>query len=476
MAYELVDAPPGRYELVDHPPIKLGAEALPDTVAAYAGDYHPATQLLAGVGGALGDISTRLGQLWAYGSRGGPNVPAPDLTQQQKTDLEANQALYKESPMAMLGNIGTKLGLTAPAAGPVYGAATNVASKILPSWLQFAAPAAGGAAVGAGVPAVTEPNANLTQGAIGGAVADAATRGLSRVVQPITQSPAVQNLLSRDVVPTIGQAAGGMANRIEEKLMSVPFVGDVIGAARNRARNEAGTAGINLQMPKGMEVSQPGTAGVEQARANLSQGYKDLYGNTSIGRDPQLLQDLDNALQKPIIPLSQEYKKAYDKIVKTTILDRLPAGATFPTGEVKKQIESDLGAKIRELGPMPSGQDLALKSVLEEARTAVRNLANRGAGVDQAQRTALDRGWANMKDMETAASRAEVNKGVPTPLQIINAAKEGSKLEKFGRDAQEVMGNRVPNSGTTDRALMALILGGLGAGASKTETYQQTPI
>jgi hypothetical protein len=120
---------------------------------------------------------------------------------------------------------------------------------------------------------------------------------------------------------------------------------------------------------------------------------------------------------------------------------------------------------------MPSGQDNALRIALEEARKSVRNLANRTAGVDQARRASLDRGYANMKDMETAAGRSEANGGVPTPLQIINSAKEGSRLEGLGRDAQEVLGNRVPNSGTTDRLLMSLLLGGAGAAAS----HEQVP-
>jgi hypothetical protein len=462
-------------------PIKIGREGLADQLVETARYTHPIGQGLAGIGFGLDDLSTRAGQLWAYANRGGPNVPAPELTPEQQSTLQEHRALYQDSPMAMTGNIGTGAALTAPLAGPVFNAAKAGGEAVLPWFAKFLAPTAGAGVVG-GATATTQPTLpgestaqNMQHGGVAGVIADTVLRGGARAIQPITQSPAVQRLLNQDIVPTIGQAVGGMANRMEEKVMSWPFVGDIISGARNRARNELGEAGINLQMPKDLKVTQPGNAGIEQAKTNLSQGYNDLYGNTSVGRDPKLLQDLDAAANKPVIPLSEDYKKNFDRIIKREVLDRLPAGATFPTGEVKKQIEASLGEQIRGLGPMPSGQDLALKQALEEARGAVRNLANRGAGIDQSRRAALDRGYANMKDMETAATRSESNGGVPTPLQIIQAAKEKSKLEGLGRDAQEVLGNRVPNSGTTDRALMAMMLGGLGAGASQNEHYQSTP-
>lgn len=466
MPYELVEPAAGKYELVDQP-AKIGVEGLPDAVKAVAGDFHPLTQM--GVGAKA---------LWDMAAMKLKQGAGLDLSPEQQNEIRANRALLEESNPALAGALTSGIGAGALAA-PV---ANFAAARIAPALPRILQPAATAAVGGMTLNAATNPSlpgesseSNIQAGGVGGALADTLLRGGSRLVQPIVQSPAVQRLLQNNVVPTPGQAAGGVLNRLEEKVMSWPFVGDIIAASRNRARNELGTAGINLQMPKGSEVTQPGNAGIEQAKTNLSQGYNNLYGNTTIGRDERLVQDLDAAVNKPTIPLSDQYKAAYDRIIKAQVLDRLKPGETFPTGEVKKQIESSLGEEIRKLGPNPTGQHGDLKVALEAARTAVRDLANRGAGVDQGARTTLDRGWANMKDMETAASRSESNAGVPTPLQIIQAAKERSKLEQLGRSAQEVMGNRVPNSGTTDRALMAMLLGGLGAGASKTETYQQTP-
>jgi hypothetical protein len=461
MAYELVDAPPGgRYELVDHPPIKLGAEALPDTVAAYAGDYHPATQLLAGVGGALGDISTRLGQFWAYGNRGGPDVPTPDLTQQQKTDLEANQALYKASPMAMLGNIGTKLGLTAPAAGPLYGAATNMASKILPSWLQFAAPAAGGAAVGAGVPVVTEPDANLTQGAVGGAVADAATRGAARIIQPITQSPAVQALLQKNIVPTIGSAAGGIAKGIEDKLTSIPFVGDLIKRRQIGAREELNSAQLKLGTPPGENATAIGNEGVSQVKDAFGRAYGKVYDGNEIGMTKRLQQDLDAAKNSTTIPLNDEEVRTFDKIIKRDITDRLATGPV-PTNDAKAVIEGALGkAAFEAKGP--------LQDALKRAKTAFRDAMGQSVGPDgAAELKAIDKAYSNFADVKKAVKQAEGASGVATPRQFQRNAKPG-EVKDLANAAQQVLPPSIPNSGTTDRALLNwLLLSGGAMGANQ---------
>jgi hypothetical protein len=444
-------------------PLKIGVEGLPDAVKAVAGDFHPLTQAAVG-GKALWDMA-------AMKLKQGLGL---NLSPEEQTTIAANRALLENSTPALAGAMATGVGAGALAA-PFAGFAAARFAPALPGMLQPAVPAA---VTGMVLNAATNPtlpgesgDKAINQGGLAAVAADTLLRGGARVVQPITQSPAVQNLLQRNVVPTIGQSAGGMANRIEEKLSSVPVVGDIISSARNRARNELGVAGINEGLPADLRVNQPGNAGVEQAKTNLSDAYKNLYGNTRIGADAQLTQDLNAAVNKPTIPLSDDYRKVYDKIVKSEITDRLTPGATFPTGEVKAQIEASLGKKIRDLGPMPSGQDLALKQSLEEARNAVRDLANRGAGVDQSRRAALDRGWANMKDMKTAAGWSEANGGIPTPLQIINAAKEGTPLEQLGRSAQEVLGNKVPNSGTTDRLLMSLLLGAGGAAAS----HEQVP-
>lgn len=468
MTYELVEEPNGRYELLDQPPRKIGVEGLPDAVKAIAGDFNPLTQMAVGGKGLL-DMAVYKGKQ-SLGMKLNPEEEAAGA---------ANRALLQASDPAKAGAVMVGAG-TYPLVAP---AANFVASRVapaLPSWLGWIPTAATTGAVTnvATTPRLQGDPENTTskaieEGAIGGVLGEGVFRGASRLAQPILQTPAVRRLLDKEIVPTVGQGMGGWANRMEEKAMSIPIVGDIINSSRNRARNELGTAAINLEMPAGMKVTKPGNAGVEQADDLLSEGYKKLYGSGTVTRDTQLVSDLRNAVNTPAIPLSNDYKRMYDQIIKRDVLDRLKPNESFTAAEVKTQIEADLGKVIRGLGT--KGQEGALRDAVLQARQAVRDLAGRQAGVDQVARKALDTGYANTRAMEGAASRAEGNAGVPTPLQLIREARDGSKLQQLGRDAQEVMGARVPNSGTTDRALMALLIGGAGAGASSTDTYKSVP-
>jgi hypothetical protein len=444
---------------------KIGAEGIGDAVKDVAGDFHPLTQMAVGGKALLDMAALKLKQGVGF-----------KLSPEDELTIRANRALLEASNPALAGAVATGIGAGALSLPAANFAAARLAPA-LPAFLQPTVPAA---VAGMTINAATTPTLPgesaekaIQQGAVGGVLGDAAMRVGSRVIQPITQSQTVQNLLNKEIVPTPGQSAGWVMNRMEEKLASIPVLGDIVSSARNRARNELGTAAINLEMPKGMKVSEPGNSGIQQADDLLSEGYKRLYGNTTVSRDTQLVQDLADAVKTPAIPLSQDYQRMYEQIIKRDVLDRLAPGQTFKSADVKTQIEADLGKAIRKL--TPHGQDGALRDALTAARQAVRDLAGRQAGVDQVARKALDTGYANVRAMDTAAGRSETNAGVPTPLQIINAAREGSRLEQLGRDAQSVLGNRVPNSGTTDRTLLALMIGGAGAAGSTTEPYQKIP-
>ena len=72
-----------------------------------------------------------------------------------------------------------------------------------------------------------------------GAVGGAGGQALGRAMRGFTPTPEAQEMISRGVQPSFGQSMGGIANRTEQKLTSVPIAsGDAIGYARNRASKE----------------------------------------------------------------------------------------------------------------------------------------------------------------------------------------------------------------------------------------------
>jgi hypothetical protein len=86
-----------------------------------------------------------------------------------------------------------------------------------------------------------------------------------------------------------------------------------------------------------------------------------------------------------------------------------------------------------------------------------------------------DAGWANLVRVEGAAKAAHNSDGMFTPAQLNQAIRSADDsvrgravsrgealMQDLGRAGQNVIGNKIPNSFTTDRALMAG--GTMGAG------------
>ena len=116
--------------------------------------------------------------------------------------------------------------------------AGNVANPL--SWgggAGVARAAVAGAAQGGLTPVAADANFAAEKakqaglGAAGGAV-------LTKALSGLRATPEARELMDQGIQPTVGQSLGGMANRVEQKLSSVPFVGDAINYARNRAQGE----------------------------------------------------------------------------------------------------------------------------------------------------------------------------------------------------------------------------------------------
>ncbi|MBK7025376.1 MAG: hypothetical protein IPH41_18505 [Sulfuritalea sp.] len=109
-------------------------------------------------------------------------------------------------------------------------------------------------------------------GLMGGAV-PAVASGISRMISPrASVNPDVLALRAAGVRPTVGQTLGGMANRVEEKAISLPIVGDAIASARTRATGELNQAVANRALqpigakaPAGSARARTGGGGAVEA-------------------------------------------------------------------------------------------------------------------------------------------------------------------------------------------------------------------
>ncbi len=311
-------------------------------------------------------------------------------------------------------------------------------------------------------------------GAFGGAV-PAVVGGVSRVVSPkASVNPNVQLLKSEGVTPTIGQALGGRWNTLEEKATSLPIAGDMISSARARALSEFNNAAINRASGKvGAQVEGTGQGAIREAGDAISQSYDDALSSIKVVRfDPQFGQDLaqlKGMAQSLTPPMRAKFNAKLDEVVGSRM-----SGAGSMLGPTYKKVDSEIGQLAAKFGK----SSVASESELGDAFTQLQNLLKQQAMRSNPNAaTALkqaDAGWANLVRLEGAAKAGKNAEGLFTPAQLNAAIQKADSsvrgrsvsrgtalMQDLGNAGQQVIGNKVPNSFTTDRALIAG--GGLGA-------------
>lgn len=342
--------------------------------------------------------------------------------------------------------------------------------------------AAGGAAMGAMQPVTEGDFAKekakqvMTGAAFGGAL-PVATGAAARVINPkAATNPNVQLLRSEGVTPTIGQTLGGFANKAEQKLMSVPLLGDAIAAARGRANQGLERAAFNRALsPIGMKLPE-GLAGrdaisfTEQA---LAQNYDDVLnriGAIKIDKTFNMqvsgLRNMVNRMNAPKAE-KQAFFAALDKINQSN------TGGVI-TSDAYKNLESVLGKNAQTL---KSAQDVFKNDIgdaVKQLQAELRSMLQRQAGQHSGDLSKANKAWANFKRVQRAAASLGAEEGSFSPAQLQNAIKALDKskdkgafsrgnalMQDLGDAGKSVLGNTVPNSGTAER----LLLGGGALGS-----------
>lgn len=314
-------------------------------------------------------------------------------------------------------------------------------------------------------------------GAVGGALAAPLAAGIGRVLAPRGNTLA-DDLAAKGIEPTIGQRLGGTWNALEEKAMSIPVIGDAIGAARNRAREQFNTAAINEALaPIGKKVAGAGANAVDEAHRMVSQTYDDALGKLKgVFIDDAASAEL-RALQDGAENMAPEMAAKFQKTLASRVLGRV-SPANGIEAQTLKGIDSELG----ELAANYSRSALASERELGGAFKELMHILSRAAARQNPEQAsaikAADAAFSRMIRVENAAKAAKSTEGVFTPGQLLSGVMQADKsarknavgrgtslMQKFASDAQQVLGNKVPDSGTTGRALAAALLAG-GAGVT----------
>lgn len=438
----------------------------------------------------------------------------------QETALGAQQLLGHGAQAVGLNGVGNWLvndanqGLThgaqevAPysSAHPLVTGAGNVAGSIAATApLAALAPAAttlrGMAAVGSGLGAANaalspvDPNSQNYWGDKGQQAAiGAATGGLlspvaglaGRVISP-NVSPDVQKLLDAGVTPTPGQILGGGWARTEDKLTSLPVIGDMIKNAQQRAVGQFNKAAYNEALaPIGQKFSgEIGQEGIEQVGKQIGDVYDNVLPKMQMKVDPQFTSDVTNLGQMAQgLPASQQ--QTFMNVLKTQIFGKLGPQGNMD-GQTLKGVQSELAKTASGYLKDPSFDNRQLGAAVSALRDAVDgNLARVNPADLSDQLASANQAWGNFVRLRSAAAStgAANNGGIFTAAQLQSAVRANDKsvgkgafasgnalMQDLSGAGQRVLGSKYPDSGTVGRGLMSLLApGSVAAGMATAPT------
>lgn len=308
--------------------------------------------------------------------------------------------------------------------------------------------------------------------AVGGALGGLGVPPREVPRRPVRES--VRTLAREGVQMTPGQVAGGLARRVEEGVQRIPFVGQPIRRAQRESIESFNLAAANRSLaPIGQRVPEGVAAGneaVDFAQRAIGGEYDSILPSVTIRPDAQLLQDVQ-AIQQQLQFMTPDRAAQLQRILDQRITSRLASRQAI-TGQEYQQIRSELGKLARGYGPSP---DMDQRQVADALNTVIGALDNAAARQNAGAGPALqnvNRAYAGLAQLETAAAKNPVG-GVVTPRQMGTAVRQTDRSvrkrataagnamnQDFVTAGQDVLPATLPDSGTPEGAMMgALALG-----------------
>ena len=365
-------------------------------------------------------------------------------------------------------------------------ASTLPAAAVLPVGAGLGARTAIGAASGGAFGALQPVTENQDKfwsekakqagtGAAVGAVAAPIMGGIARMVSPRTSTD-VKALMKEGVTPSMGSILGGAAKTAEDKLQSVPILGDAITYSKQAAVKDLNRAAFKRVLaPLGKPIpKEVGREGFSKVAQTLSDAYNDLLPRLKFKADQQFAGELNN-LRTMAANLSQPEAEQFEKIVRNQVVGKFtPQGNA--SGETVKAIESELGRLARGYSKDASFDKRQLGSALTELQAAIRRTLQRINPQHADELAKINEGYANFARVRDAVSRQGSPGGVFSPAQLSAAVRSQDKsvgkgafakgtalMQDLSDPAKAVLGPSYPDSGTAGRVMMGA--GALASGA-----------
>jgi hypothetical protein len=374
------------------------------------------------------------------------------------------------------GAMGAEAALAARAPAALAKFAPRIADALYGGALGFNTAREGeglqGAALGAGA------------GLAGGYLGQKAFSGTGKALRGVQDANAGY-LQGQGVPLTVGQAVGGSGRlgatvkNVEDALTSIPGVSSIVNARRMEGLEAFNQAAMRQAgAPAGIEVTAPGSAGMEQLRQGIGPAYDNALGGAQINtNDPAFAAALEQVVNSAtaIPPVGGARDAAA-----TALASRL-VGATDPEtgimpGRGFQEAYRGLGRTARERAAGDYGHEVGQvmrqgQNVLAEALDAQNpgalqafrdaNSANRNANIIA---QALDKAKNQGDELFTPAQINMADAMAAKRLEGPMASAAGDRpFFDLARAGQEVLPSRLPDSGTATRGLVgAGLIGGIG--------------
>jgi len=304
-------------------------------------------------------------------------------------------------------------------------------------------------------------------GAVGGTGGTVLGSVFGRAISPKV-APEVRSLLDQGVTPTVGQIMGGIPGALENKLTSLPIVGDMIKNAQRRGVEDFNLAGYDRALnPIGLSAEQlglnagrEGVGGVKQA---LSDAYNNVLPNLTYVHDKQAMADfaqLHQMAQNLPPPQAQQFQKILYNIFESKLG---PQGSMDGTA-LKGALEG-LSDKAKGYGSSGDPDQRDLGKAFGQAVANIRSSLQRTNPMYAEALKNIDQGYANYATLRRAASSTAAPNGVFTPSQLQTAIRAqdqsagkgnfatGNALMQDLADAGKNVMPTYPDSGTVGRGL-----------------------
>ncbi len=388
--------------------------------------------------------------------------------------------------------------LLSPAAAPLSKVPSLVSRTPVVGGSRVFQSAATGGSAAALTPVTTEGDfaeQKATQagvGAVAGPVMDLALSPLARMGAPESPEALALQRSGVDVSRfTPGQQLGGAFKRAEETLKSAPILGETIRQAELRGFEEFNRGLINNVVqranPKATLPKAVTTSGaIDFAGKELSRAYTRELAKIDIVPDVNMFLRLTGVIPQYSQTLSDEKANLLEKLINNRVIKQIQVkpGKTL-SGKAIKRIDSELGELERRYKKSANAEERTIGEALGDAKATIRDYIGQQDPTGEINK--LNGIFADFLRLENAAASSRRADNVFSPEQLqasvramdesrrrMGFARGQARMQQTSQAGREMLGTRVPDSGTPERLALPITTAGIisalgGSGAVPIE-------